>query len=156
LADEALQLPSTSRDDGPSATSQRSDHTTQPQSQPTKLKVLQNIIDKVPLKMKLGSKIASQRQSYQKHKLKQLAQQDLYQTTKTEDLFSPQNMTARRSYNNTILPEISVSHDFSAHHRNPFSTLTHQHTTSITKSMNTSSTFDSRADSRYKNGDMEF
>ena len=74
VADEAYQLPSASRDDGPSTISQRSDRTAQPQPQPMKrdmkLKVLENIIDKVPLKMKLGSKVASQRQSYQRQKFK--------------------------------------------------------------------------------------
>ena len=73
------------------------------------------------MKIKLGSKIASQRQSYQKHKLKQLAEQEMYGTTKTTDLYSPQNMSSRKSY----LPEISASHDFGANHRNPFSTMTH-------------------------------
>lgn len=70
MADETLQLQYASRDDGPSTISLRSDRIAQPQPQPTKLKVLQNIIDKVPLKMKLGSKIASQRQNDQRQKFK--------------------------------------------------------------------------------------
>ena len=117
--------------------------------QSPRLKVLQNIIDKVPMKIKLGSKIASQRQSYQKQKLKQLARHDMYATTKPGDHFSPQNMADRRIY----LPEISASHDFGAANRNPFSTLTQNNTMN-----NTSSTFESRQereDSKFRNTDID-